>query len=151
MKELPDNLHNAVVDGLTMLLALRLTGTPAVDTVQATAQAWSVALAHGKQWDEAQDIKRIQTAFVVLSGQAKRWPSPSDLLDCMPPRPERLKLEYRHQPTPAQKAAAKQVMAQINAALAKAPCMQRDWIHGPRSRSVDECRRIYAARQKGKK
>ena len=32
MKELPTQLHNAMIDGLTMLLTLRLSGSPAADT-----------------------------------------------------------------------------------------------------------------------
>ncbi|MDO1509970.1 MULTISPECIES: hypothetical protein [unclassified Neisseria] len=152
MKELPDSLHNAVVDGLTLLLALRLPGTPAADTVQATAQVWSVALAAGKTWDAEQDIPRIQTAFSLLAAQTDRWPAPRDLLGCLPPRPERLKLEHRHQPTPEQQEKAKAVMAKIQRALATAPCWQKEWIHGPRSRSVEECKRIYEANsQKGKR
>lgn len=48
MKELPTQLHNAMIDGLTMLLTLRLSGSPAADTVAATAQTWSRVLAHGR-------------------------------------------------------------------------------------------------------
>lgn len=151
MKELPDGLHNEVTDGLTMLLALRLPGTPAADTAQATVKAWSRSLAAGKQWDEAQDIPRIRQAFYLLAAQTTRWPAPRDLLDCLPPRPERLKLEHRHRPTEQEKAAAKAVVSEIQRRLAAAPCFKTDWIHGPRSRSVEECKRIYAERQKGKR
>lgn len=151
MKELPDSLHDEVVDGLTLILALRLPGTPAADTIQATAQAWSVALAAGKTWDAEQDIPRIQTAFAVLAAQTDRWPAPRDLLGCLPPRPERLKLEHRHRPTPEQKEAAKEVVAAMKSKLHAAPCFQTGWIYGPRSRSVEECKRIYAERQKGNK
>ena len=48
MKELPTQLHNAMIAGLTMLLTLRLSGSPAADTVAATAQTWSRVLAHGR-------------------------------------------------------------------------------------------------------
>ncbi|OSI25089.1 hypothetical protein [Neisseria dumasiana] len=152
MRELPASLHNAVIDGLTLILALRLPGTPASDTIQATAQAWSVALAAGKTWDAEQDIPRILTAFAVLSAQTDRWPAPRDLLGCLPPRPERLKLEHRHRPSEKEKAAAQAALARINAILAKAPCSNRNWMYPPRSRSVEECKRIYEANsQKGKR
>ncbi|MBF0803324.1 MULTISPECIES: hypothetical protein [unclassified Neisseria] len=151
MRELPASLHNAVIDGLTLILALRLPGTPAADTVQATAQAWSVALAAGKAWDAEQDIPRINQAFAVLAAQADRWPAPRDLLGCLPPRPERLKLEHRHRPSEKEKAAAQAALGRINAILAKAPCSNRNWMYPPRIRSVEECKRIYAERQKGKR
>lgn len=127
MKELPPALHNAVIDGLTLLLALRLPGTPAADTVQATAQAWSVALAANKQWDEEADLPRFQTAFAVLSANTDRWPAPRHLLDCLPPPHERLKLEHKHRPSESQKAAAAAVLAEIQCRLAKAPCFNRGW------------------------
>ena len=41
-------------------------------------------------------------------------------------------------------------MKKIVVRVKNAPCMNRDLIHGPRHRSVDECQRIYAERQKGK-
>lgn len=78
MKELPTQLHNAMIDGLTMLLTLRLSGSPAADTVAATAQTWSRVLAHGRAWDEARDVPRFQTAFMVLANEMSRWPSPRD-------------------------------------------------------------------------
>lgn len=78
MKELPTQLHNAMIDGLTMLLTLRLIGSPAADTVAATAQTWSRVLAHGRAWDEARDVPRFQTAFMVLANETNRWPSPKD-------------------------------------------------------------------------
>ncbi|MFC3875399.1 hypothetical protein [Neisseria musculi] len=128
MKELPAAIHNAVIDGLTLLLALRLPGTPAADTIQATAKAWSVALAAGKTWDAEQDIPRIKTAFAVLAAQTDRWPAPRDLLGCLPPRPEQLKLEHRHRPSEKEKAAAAVVMVQIKTKLAKAPVFNRGWM-----------------------
>lgn len=127
MKELPDSLYNAVIDGLTMLLALRLPGTPAADTAQATAQAWSVALAANKQWDAEADLPRIQMAFAVLAANTDRWPAPRHLLDCLPPPPERLKLEHKHRPSEKQKAAAAAVLAEIKIRLAKAPVFNRGW------------------------
>lgn len=112
-KELPTQLHNTMIDGLTMLLTLRLAGSPAADTVAATAQTWSRVLAHGREWDDARDVKRFQTAFMVLASELPRWPSPKDFLDVLPPPPEPLKLEHRYQRTAAQKAEGQAALTQI--------------------------------------
>lgn len=117
MKELPAQLHNAVIDGLTMLLTLRLAGTPAADTAAATAQTWSRVLAHGREWDEARDVKRFQTAFMVLASETNRWPSPKDFLDVMPPPPEPLKLEHRYQRSEAEKAEGQAVLKRIKTSI----------------------------------
>lgn len=113
MKELPTQLHNAVIDGLTMLLTLRLSGTPAADTAAATAQTWSRVLAHGREWDEVRDLKRFQTAFMVLANEINRWPSPKDFLDVMPPPPAPLMLVHRYQPTAAEKAKGKSALNRL--------------------------------------
>lgn len=148
VQDLPPKLHNAVIDGLTMLLALRLTGTPAMDTVVATAQAWSKVLAFGRDWDEEQDVARFQAGFLQLAAVIDRWPAPKDLLDKLPPRPERMKLEYKHDPSPAERAAAKEFIRSMKSKLAGAHCFNTDWIRPQRSRSVEECKRIYQANQK---
>lgn len=117
MKELPTQLHNAVIDGLTMLLTLRLAGTPAADTAAATAQTWSRVLAHGRDWDEVRDVKRFQTAFMVLANEMSRWPSPKDFLDNLPPPPELLKLEHRYRPSADEKARGKAALKQIKSSI----------------------------------
>ncbi|WP_165010845.1 hypothetical protein [Neisseria yangbaofengii] len=117
MNELPKQLHNAVIDGLTMLLTLRLAGTPAADTAAATAQTWSRVLAHGREWDEARDLKRFQTAFMVLAAETNRWPSPRDFLDVLPPPPAPPMIEYRYNPTAAEKAKGKSALKRISDGL----------------------------------
>lgn len=117
MKELPAQLHNAMIDGLTMLLTLRLSGSPAADTVAATAQTWSRVLAHGRAWDETRDVPRFQTAFMVLANEISRWPSPKDFLDNLPPPPEPLKLEHRYRPSADEKARGKAALKQIQSAV----------------------------------
>lgn len=117
MKELPAQLHNAMIDGLTMLLTLRLSGSPAADTVAATAQTWSRVLAHGRAWDETRDVPRFQTAFMVLANEISRWPSPKDFLDKLPPPPEPLKLEHHYRPSADEKARGKAALKQIQSAV----------------------------------
>ena len=113
MKELPAQLHNTMIDGLTMLLTLRLSGSPAADTVAATAKTWSCVLAHGREWDEARDIKRFQTAFMRLANETDRWPAPKDFLERLPPPPEPPKLEHRYQPTEEEKANGKTALKKM--------------------------------------
>lgn len=117
MKELPTQLHNAMIDGLTMLLTLRLSGSPAADTVAATAQTWSRVLVHGRAWDEARDVSRFQTAFMVLANETNRWPSPKDFLDKLPPPPEPLKLEHHYHLTEEGKAKGKSALSRIQGVI----------------------------------
>lgn len=91
--DMPQSLQNAIVDGLTGLLALRLRGSPAVENVKQTAAVWVAAIASRPiAWDVDQDLPRIRAAFVELSATAKQWPAPSDFLAVMPPRKPILKL-----------------------------------------------------------
>ena len=114
-------LKKAIAQGFMMLAALNLKGRPA-----------------------SADL----TAVAELSSE---WPNPADLIKHLPPPEIRMvpKLEKKHRPTEYGKAQAAK-LKQTLSLLESSPCMNRDWIHGPRHRSVDECKRIYAERQKGK-
>ena len=76
----------------------------------------------------------------------------ADLIKHLPPPEIRMvpKLEKKHRPTEYGKAQAAK-LKQTLSLLESSPCMNRDWIHGPRHRSVDECKRINAERQKRNK
>lgn len=89
---LPKTVFNEVLNGLLMLLALRLPGTPAADAIAATAAAWEIALTSGKAWRD-EDAPRFQTAFATLAATAEAWPAPAALLKAMPPPPEPLMIE----------------------------------------------------------
>ena len=104
-KKLPPRLYNELIGGLQMLLALRLSGSPAADTVAAMATAWEVALTAGRKWNEQEDAGRFQTAFATLAGTIRYWPAPRDMLDVLPPPAEKLKLEHRYLRTEAEKVA----------------------------------------------
>ncbi|MCP1659311.1 hypothetical protein [Neisseria perflava] len=112
-RTLPANLYNEMVGGLQMMLALRLSGAPAADTVGALAQAWEIALTCNRVWDATLDAGRFQTAFAVLAGQINRWPVPADVLNALPPRPEPPKLAHRYAPTAAEKAQGKDNLRRI--------------------------------------
>lgn len=150
---LPPVLYLAVSKNLRMLLALRLKGCPAADTFDATLQAWDIAISHGKKWDAKRDLKRIEHAFAAMAGELKSWPYPSDLLERMTPheQPEQPMLGYRYEPTAEQKQAGMERMKAILAKLDKSPVMNREWIHGPKQRSLEECIAIdNAKRQRAK-
>ena len=79
-------LEREVASGLMGLIALRLDGAPAADTVGATLDIWLVVLAKGREWDEHIDAERIRKAFQVLFSTCERWPAPARLLREMPAR-----------------------------------------------------------------
>lgn len=117
MKKLPPSLYNELISGLQLMLALRLSGSPAADTVAATATAWEIALTTGKEWDEQADAGRFDAAFSVLAGTQRYWPAPCDLLNALPPRSEPLKIEYQYWRTPEEKAAGQRNLKAIQTAI----------------------------------
>lgn len=90
----PAWLMDAIVDGLSALLALRLDGAPAHDSAVMTAKTWAVAfMAQPRLWDCQRDAPRVSQAFATLVGQVNRWPTPRQLLDVLPPPPPPLMLQ----------------------------------------------------------
>jgi hypothetical protein len=70
---------------LRALLCLSLDGAPAAEVIQVTALSWCIALAHARSWTEHDDRPRVHAAFAALLAECRRWPSPRQLLDHMPP------------------------------------------------------------------
>lgn len=97
MGEAPAWLEREVVRGLQGLVALRLVGAPAEDSVTLTLDVWLAALADRSHWVEAVDAMRVRRAFLALYRTCDRWPPPKLLLDNLgnrdppaalpPPRP----------------------------------------------------------------
>ncbi len=84
---------DSIINGLQMLMALRLRNTPSAETMQAVAKVWIAALqSRPIAWDEGLDRERIKKAFMELAATSTHWPSPSEFLASMPPRKEPLKL-----------------------------------------------------------
>lgn len=84
---------DSILNGLQMLMALRLRNTPSSETMQAVAKVWVAALSSRPvAWDESLDSERIKTAFMELAANSTHWPSPSEFLASMPPRKELLKI-----------------------------------------------------------
>lgn len=86
--EAPPWFRGAIVDGLQMLLALRLERTPAADAIVATGAVWISALWPSHAWDEALDRPRLAAAFARLACERESWPAPKHLTDALPGRPE---------------------------------------------------------------
>lgn len=150
MEENNSWLKKAIAQGFMMLSALNLKGRPASTDLTAVAELW-LGILGGRNWQPERDGMRIQTAFKTIAASSSEWPNPADLIKYLPPLKVRMvpKLEKKHSPTEYGKAQAAQLKRKL-AALKNAPCTDKEWIHGPRYRSVDECKRIYAERQKEK-
>lgn len=86
----PDWFRHAIVGGLQMLFCLRLPGTPAQDSITATAQVWVQALWHcGTDWREREDAPRLHAAFLTLCHSSVQWCAPRHLLDALGGHPRR--------------------------------------------------------------
>lgn len=88
MKHTPQWLENSVIEGLQMLLTLRLRNAPASDTIDAVVDVW-VALFAARPigWDEQRDTPRLHQAFAKVGGKLDYWPAPANVLEAMPPPP----------------------------------------------------------------
>lgn len=148
-----DWLKKEIAKGFMLLSALNLKGRPAAKDLTAVAEIW-YGLLNKQEWQPQRDIARFQTAFETIATTQTEWPNPADFVKFLPTVPVKMvpKLEKKHVRTEygkEQMEILKQKMSELK--TKNAPCMNRDWIHGPRHRTVDECKRIYAERQKGRK
>lgn len=92
MSNPPVWFRRAIAEGQTRLLALSLPGTPPEETIKLTREMWAEALWEGRAWVE-DDAGRIAAGFRSLARKVDRWPPPKLLLEHLPARPERKKLE----------------------------------------------------------
>lgn len=75
-------LEREVARGLQGLIALRLPGAPADDSVTLTLDIWLAALSgQAVTWSEPMDAERIRQAFRALYRTCDRWPAPKHFLD----------------------------------------------------------------------
>ena len=84
-------VRRAVGDGLEALMALRLKNAPAEDTMEFIADIWLRAFRQ-RVFIRELDEPRIRAAFDLIFGRIREWPAPLDVIELMPPRPERMKL-----------------------------------------------------------
>lgn len=150
MEENNSWLKKAIAQGFMMLAALNLKGRPASADLTAVAELW-LGILSGRSWQPEQDEIRIQAAFRDIAASSSEWPNPADLIKHLPPPEIRMvpRLEKKHHPTEYGKAQSAE-LKKLTGRLKKAPCMDRDWIYGPRHRSVEECLKIYNERKKEK-
>ncbi len=80
-----DPIREMVAYPLTGLLALRLENTPAADTITRTADIWEHAL-RPKLSIPAQDSTRMIAASKRLIAVVRKWPTPAQLIELLPPR-----------------------------------------------------------------
>lgn len=75
-------LEREIARGLQGLIALRLSGAPADDSVTLTLDVWLVAMESlSVHWNEQLDAERVRRAFRTLYRICDRWPPPKLFLD----------------------------------------------------------------------
>ena len=75
-------LEREIARGLQGLIALRLTGAPADDSVTLTLDVWLAAIESlSVNWNEQLDAERVRRAFRTLYRICDRWPAPRLFLD----------------------------------------------------------------------
>lgn len=81
-------LEREFARGLQGLVALRLSGAPAEDSITLTLDVWLAAVSSlARGWHEHLDAPRIRKAFATLYRTCDRWPAPKQFLDCLEHRP----------------------------------------------------------------
>ena len=81
-------LQDVLIDGLQMLLALRLRDAPPADTITVTLDAWLLVFrSRPMRWDKATSPQRLRQAFLNVAAKAERWPTPAQVLGEYPTPP----------------------------------------------------------------
>lgn len=85
--------RDEIFAGLARLLVLRLPSAPWEDEAEYTQQTWIEVLWDAPiGWDGELDTGRLRAAFARLARDADRWPTPRQLLQAMPSRPQQPRL-----------------------------------------------------------
>ena len=101
MNHAPHWLEVVVIEGLQMLLTLRLRNAPAHDTITAVLDVWLMAImSRNPIWFEERDKPRFQAAFLRLAWTLEAWPAPAQLYRELPKLPDQCALEAPEQPIP---------------------------------------------------
>ena len=122
MSAMPEFARRELVGGLQLLCTLHLAGAPAAESIQMTAQAWTLVLSDRTAgWQPETDAGRITRAFEILAAETQRWPPPSALISRIPDRKPPRKLEFNGQLTAEQQKQGqenlKRIQSLINTAL----------------------------------
>lgn len=114
-----------LIEGFKKLKALNLEGSPAADMIQTALSVWLSSLDEKtKGWNEVQDKGRITQAFNRLIAEYDKWPTPSRIINFIPPRAPQKVLPKKSVLSPAQKAANRAKLNVILNQLAKQKRMQ---------------------------
>ena len=85
----PDPWFSAVIaEGLQRLAAMHLVGTPTDAGLDLACAVWIDTLWYRRAWQPDPDAARLRRAFAAPAGAARRWPTPADLLDHLPAKPQ---------------------------------------------------------------
>lgn len=86
-------LEREIARGLQGLLALRLIGSPAEDSIELTLDVWLAAIESlSVNWNEQLDAERVRRAFRTLYRICDRWPPPKLFMDHMGHRDQQMAL-----------------------------------------------------------
>lgn len=102
-----DWLRRSIGMGLSAMIAQSLKFAPAAEIITANADIWYVSLKSSLTIEEI-DSPRIEKAFLLLVPKLTEWPQPKQLIELLPPRPERQKI--RHIPTESDRQAGLDAM-----------------------------------------
>lgn len=109
-----DWLRRQIGMGLSGLVAQNLKFAPAAEIITNNADIWHVSLKPLLTIEEV-DTDRIWKGFRALVGKLIEWPQPKQLIELLPPRPQREKI--RHTPSDNDYAAGAQALRQIRETL----------------------------------
>ena len=83
-----DWFSRVIAEGLQRLAAMRLPSHPQEAELELACAIWIDSLWYRRAWHPEPDAERLRRAFLALAGAARRWPSPADLLDHLPAKPQ---------------------------------------------------------------
>lgn len=122
-------LEREIARGLQGLIALRLPGAPADDSVTLTLDVWLVAIeSQTVTWNEQLDAERVRRAFRTLYRICDRWPAPKLILDNLGNRDPPKALPAPRM-SPEERARNRARLADILAGLAKSKQMSNAGAH----------------------
>ena len=87
-------LRREIAVSLSALVAQNLKHAPAAEVITANADIWHLTLKKSLTIEEI-DLPRLWQAFEKLFPQLTEWPQPKQLIDLLPPRPQRQAITQR--------------------------------------------------------
>lgn len=126
---------------------LHLSGRPAAEDMGAVSDAWiRVILASGVTESDRDGVIK---AFELLMQECEKWPAPAALIKRIERKERKVVMVPRiEHKKPVITEVGKKILSEIKKTLENAPCFDRTWINGTKSRSVDECIAIHNAQKK---